>query len=514
MTTRFHLELTQHVYDRETTLADVHSALERLLHVSSTVFDTIESRVEQYSCQLGRLESRIESIENRVSRVASNPSSAFTLLCTSTFPSNNNLVTSKELFADLPLLQQGPGSNAREDPLRNSRRNATGEDDPVIPRAAIELEQRIDSMLKKKTVEMRAKKELEELSHRTMVRDERSDIVKLSNCFEQDQLRDDGNLADMGPAPESLRFPYRTTAFAGKTPSHPATNPSEPQLDHHTTQASKDVGYIPLSKEAHQLGLPTSLGGLLPDVAETAQSRVLRLRITDEKTDKSTKSNPDEAKKQRDSETQDHQQIQAQAQPDQVPQVASKPEIAETPTAPTRPALDPSRSSLMEAIRATKTLRSTAAKQSPQSATKGAPETNRGEGANRKPISLADEMREKLARRQKALSGERDEEEQLEERRRKGKEDASSDSGSSMPSIRSHMVTGPSRRRASDVKRNQNLLGQDQGPPARRAPPTTEHCSFAGLDGLLNRELSRKGDLIRPPSPKPTSSSAGDWEES
>src|SRR4051794_38732006 len=101
--TRFVVELPQHNSDREGTLADIRHSLERLMHVSTTVFDKVEERIGQELQRLQGLEGRVVTVQRKIASIASQPSKACTLIAVSQLPSDNITANHESLFADLPI---------------------------------------------------------------------------------------------------------------------------------------------------------------------------------------------------------------------------------------------------------------------------------------------------------------------------------------------------------------------------------------------------------------------------
>jgi hypothetical protein len=508
-TTRFIVELPQHNSDREGTLMDIRESITRLIHVSSAIFDRIESRVEEEHQKLTELEAKIHKTKQKISMVASQPSKPCTLIHESKLPSPAlNRTFGEDLYSDFPVQKLGEGES---DEFRfKNRKNADEDDDPMVPiEALIDLDRRMAT-----NVAIRVRENLEQLNQLE------SKPLTYTWPFSSrvGGALEEADEEEMGPPPQSLR-----NQKAMHEAEEPAITPFE----------SKDVGYRPRSKEAHNLGLPTTLGGILPDIAEhtvfsrnsapmntkptiakalspiggptlTKQSELPSLTLNTsiasvESSGTSAMATSTKEPTSRDVTGKETRSFQEQEPNENEMAIASA--VPAVPV-PASTESNTSRRNLLAEIREGRALALTKSRNtvSEQRAMLGGatspPQVKR-------PTSLADEMREKLARRQKALSGERDEEEQLAERKRKGREEAwdekSSDSGSSLPSTKT--LGMPARPTLSGAKRSREPQPSSKG-----------NAPFAGLDALLNRELATKSLVVPRPPPKPASS-VGDWDD-
>lgn len=517
-TTRFILELPQHNSDREGTLMDIRESLTRMIHVSTAIFDRIEAKVQEENQRLLVLQRRIDKIRTeKISKIALQPSKPFTLIHESKLPvinagtSYSGGVDFEDLFSDFPLQRLGEQEELDDFVHFKNRKNVDEDDDPIVPQEALlDLDRRLAA-----SVAMRIRENLEQINHM----DDKSTIYNWSVSSQRNTV-EEADEEEMGPPPHSLRN-HRTIHDEQELPM--ITSPFG--------SGSKDVGYKPSSKEAHNLGLPTTLGGILPDIAEHSifmrNPTLASSRAANAKTvspvggpvlGKQTES-PSFMLNLSNSSMESSEilasahvakpRLSMDTSNDKVEASVLKPNVNKTdegtksvPTLNTGAESDPSRRNLLAEIREGRALASTksrSASREPRASLGGATSPTQV----KHPTSLADEMREKLARRQKALSGERDEEEQLAERRRKGREEVwdekSSDSGSSLPSAPS--LGMPPRSTSSGLKR------------AREPQPSSKaNMPFAGLDALLNRELASKSLVVPRPPPKPASS-VGDWED-
>jgi hypothetical protein len=486
----FIVELPQHNFDREGTLADIRLSLERLIHVSTAIFERIETKVQAETKRLDGIESRISSCQRKVSHIASQPSEAWTLVCSSKLP-NFETIGRESIFSDLPVQRLSEGES--DESRFKNRKNVNDDDDPAVPyEALVDLDKKITAQTK--LVLRDASNVLKEAE------EEPSCDWWWSLARENESNKDNF----MGPAPPSLR---NSTAFID---------------DHHAPEPkNQDVGYKPRTKEAHQLGLPTNLGDLLPDIAKNKP--LFRLESEKRKAqqvpetstlDKSgliessaraelyLGNEPSAKRKESAPPKESIAEVESQPPPLAVSPITVSDESQHTfessKLAASIPGTeDPLRSALLASIRETRLLQKT------KSTDVDTAESSKVTG--KKPVSLADEMREKLARRQQVLSGERDDEEQEAERKRRQGRDAvwsegSSDSDSSVPSF---VATGGKKPSSSSGKRQRE---KSKAQPAQKAAP------FAGLDALLNRELASKSSIVPKPPPKPASS-VGDWDD-
>lgn len=355
----------------------------------------------------------------------------------------------------------------------------------------------------------------------------------------------------LGPGPESLKFITTTATFVNTESA--------------TTSRHHDVGYKPKLKEAHGLGLPETLGGILHDIAVKSsrlggngggglvtapRSEAVIVNVTEPSPSlqlhqqkplmSQFASSPERERK---SPTRDvvvpltlkqpsggltssmdfstEQSLQQQQQTTDRPGL-----IAAHPTQSVTSDDDPTRSQLLAAIRGSSSLLKSRNEQAITSAS-GHFLSNPSNMASAaaKSVSLADEMREKLVRRQKALSGEQDEEEQQQARRRRRDNsaavasalDSSSDSDTaSLPSVAKAALKMPrtalEKRKKSGNNDAMASVGGDRGFLAPgggngSGGPTAKR-GFAGIDALLSREMLKA--TIAPPKP---GSSVGDWED-
>ena len=507
--TRFVVELPQHNSDREGTLVDIRASLSRLVHVTSAIFDRVEARIVEEGKRIEELENRAVKVKRRIASIASQPSKACTLISISKLPPSPATVHGGLLFADLPVQKLGEGES--DEYRYKNRKNADEDEDPVVPHdALVELDRRIAN-----TVSNRVRDVLEQT--RELGDDQiRNNWWLPSSSTTESTAADDDEDGLMGPPPPSLQIHAKK-----ESEGSPVVVPPQ----------GRDVGYKPRSKEANQLGLPTNLGSFLPDIAEHSSlfPRVLPATSSVQQpheakqsgmrsppqvvgSNKSAASIPSSSStiQKIEEPTTSSQSTVSFNEPTNivsspvalttavVPEVVIPPKLpvasTSTSTLPVTIVADPSRRGLLAAIREAKPLLSHSRESQQQQQQRN--ETGDTQSKVKRPVSLADEMREKLARRQKALSGERDEEEQQAERKRKGRvetwEEHSSDSGSSLPSA----------PKAVSGKRSREPV------PA----PRSAAMPFAGLDALLNRELAAKSSIVPKPPPKPASS-VGDWDD-
>lgn len=512
---RFIVELPQHNSDREGTLSDIKDAIARLKHISNEIFDRIEQRTSLEINRLEALEARAQILRNKISSVASQPSKAFTIKIQSKLPDPNGLEDSirESLFADFAVQHLGDVDDFNDDHRFAHRRNADQDDDPAVPHdALVEMERRMLNMVASKVRE--AKEQTADVKNEL----QHTVAALWSSLLNGRSAGDDTDEEDLGPPPLSLKS-MKQMERDDHLAHEGAPNGTE---EFH----AKNVEYRPRTKEAHQLGLPTSLGGLLPDIAEpsTFLSKVANpsapLPPLASTSASLTRESLDQVKPSRSASTSSVPPEDSLATlalgASEEPSSKSKGEdetiasdlvtsgkdttvkVAEVP-------IDDSRRSLLASIREAKLSGSGAR----ATRSRGGEESTSGQTPAKtvkRPVTLADEMREKLARRQKALSGERDEEEQLAESLRKGRseqwDDKSSDSGSTVPS----------------VSQNTLLKGRSNGQTKRPREPSTSgarqgQAPFAGLDALLNRELAAKSTVVLRAPPNAPSSSVGDWDD-
>lgn len=536
-TARLILELPQHDSDREGTLCDVKDAIGRLKHVSAEVFSSVEERIKQQASRLDDLLARVERLGVCVQDLASQPSRACSLTVLSTLPYDEEVPIASSVFTQLPVQRLGEAHSSEHRFLH--RRNADQDDDPQVPRAALhELDQRMAN-----AVALKLREALEQL--REVSSDLSGSAINFATLVNNGHptgnrsgAGDDTDEEDLGPAPSSLQV-QKTLDFVVDS-----ANISMGEISHPTG----DVGYRPRVKEANLLGLPSHLGDVLPDVSEP-DSFLARLASMPTSSAGFSKENATTSQENDMDEAIDHDKGTSRsghhkASPPTVsvseaatavsPMAAFVPSPQQqlvdhesatkdrhSPVVPMVPTaagshdsgpVDKPRLDLLAAIRDAKPLgktRRSAVASSGGGVSSGSFGQMTPAKTVKQPVTLADEMREKLIRRQKALSGERDEEEQQAERARIGRsgantwDDASSDSGTSVPSV-SLAAPPKTRANATSAKRLRDPL-----PPSQSKQ---SNAPFAGLDALLNRELSSKSAAVLKMPPKPPSS-AGDWDD-
>ena len=174
----------------------------------------------------------------------------------------------------------------------------------------------------------------------------------------------------------------------------------------------------------------------------------------------------------------------AAAQPPPPPaaaQAQQPPPPPAAPKSPAKPAAPPARMNLLAAIRNKdnmKKLKSKSeAKQRDQALQKKKPEVA-------KPLSMAEEMRMKLVRRQKLLSGARDDEEQAAARERKKRMSAGVNVVSFVGKLKKRASAEDGSPRSRTKKRMEDAsAGQSQGPFSMKG--------MSGLDAKLQHLSSR-----------------------
>jgi len=279
------------------------------------------------------------------------------------------------------------------------------------------------------------------------------------------------------------------------------------------------VGYRPSVKEARQLGLPSNLN--LPDIAALGTRLPANLNLPDIastpiKPAHSSTTPPllslAEATRFNESSLAEEEDAEGDGRGAPVDKKRYEEDALRAAATPGKPLPltssggaspkdeDTVRTSLLAAIRGQpgqSSLRQS--RQSPTRAKSAVP------GAQ---LSLADEMREKLLRRQKALSGERDEEEQLALAPASTKAGFEEDSGSSSSSSPPPLPTMP--KRLSNSRRDKRQ--RDPPPPSSsQADDDFVARRYAGIDVLLTRELA-KLPTKKPSTSKSTVSGGSEWD--
>jgi len=451
----FVVPLVPHTADRALTLRAVQHSLECLDQTTAGVLSRIQNKVDVESRRLDALDARIRAVTARVKQLQEDKVTAHVLTSLSAWP--DVPASPAPLFADVSAhcIDVEPEDDNFEPGLvwRSADADAS---DPVVPLPALlELERRF------KRAQM----------HFAQFKASAAAFPVPSSSLSQPLAQ---------PPPQSTS--PLDNALGNAPPS--LTEDSGDEEPGVTTTAS----YRPSVKEARQLGLPPSLN--LPDIANPL---ALLNRLP-------TNLNlPDIAST----------LVKHHGEPSALPPLPASPSVDEHEESSEPPSQSQSANARDDTAAPVPRPSTTSVALPPQppdvrhallAAIRGQP----GKASLRQPkagqpaatplrpagqLSLADEMREKLMRRQKALSGERDEEEQQGMRamlaRPSEHESASSASSSPppMPSIPKRLSRKADKRAREPASTAAAAAGGgDADFVARR---------FAGIDVLLTRELAK-----------------------
>ncbi|KAH9259787.1 hypothetical protein BASA81_002209 [Batrachochytrium salamandrivorans] len=448
--------------ERERTLVDLESTLARLMHVSNSCLTEIESKVDLQRMRLTKLEHRLARCERAVVGSAGKSTKLFNF---SSLP--NTISSNPKLFQDFPRFRLG--CEGKEYEVGGG--GGGGERDPVIPVAVLDgLKERLKQQLDHK------------LALKAQTAPSSSHTIKPTTpptLAEGVRTSED----DLGPVPVSLLranlmlgsalAPATTTAATAT-----AQQQHQHELSFHQQMMVMETSSLMSMTTPDSLGLPLDLTGVFAGVGKRRiKAQTVSVAVPIETAVESLPPAP------------------VLVAPTAIAAATTSPvtrNTATTPAARNAPSAD-----FLSAIREAKPLQP--AKAATGSNTTTIPLTS-------KPKTLAEEMRDKLMRRQAMLSGDKDEEEQRNDRTRRQVVDDDAKSFISTSTI-GPLPAPPARTLA--LKRQQQQ---------QQVSSTSNSNSAVGLmpsfDRVFEREMSKK-DLFHPVITTSTSShsSEEDWRQ-
>lgn len=444
---RFVVELVQtNAGGREDTLEHVQSALKRLFHISNTALAQIEARLNTEQIRLAGLETRITACRGKLASV----SKLTTYPILPSMPTTNHNLP---LLADFPS-QISAGHGAKEQqPRRTDMKDFMYDRDPVIPIQVLEhLEAKIRDEVKHKVAldsQLHASS-----SDATPITVTTTVVVAVPTEYE------------LGPAPDSLLRANLLSTANSRASLQQSTNSNAV-----ATGGNEDLSFHHQQLQSARatpdsLGLPADLSGVLGNVTTKHQQQHTALSPLRQQQQRGTK------------------------RPQSLPVLLPPPVTVVTPTpveeAPPSPAAPQQQRTvaaspivnLLSEIRERKPLQPT--KQRNNNNTK----QQEQQTAVTRPKTLAEEMREKLNRRQAMLSGEGDEEEQRMAKRKLGSMMRDNDDARSFISTSTIGPPPPAPARGTALLKLQN-------PPAK-APVNDQVPLMPSFDRVFEREMTKK----------------------